>query len=84
MPIFEYRCQECGRISEIFVNKADDGHIICSYCGSEKVERLISASHMLQTGTGVSGRTCCGRGERCAAPPCSTGDTCSRRLSGQD
>ena len=79
MPIFDYKCQECGKVSEVFVNNADSRSITCHTCGSDKMERLISASYVLQTEIRVPGTTCCGRTERCEAPPCSVGDTCSRR-----
>lgn len=78
MPIFDYKCQECGEVSEIFVNQADNKSIICPICGSEKMERLISASYLLQTETRAPGRTCCGRTEHCETPPCSINGTCRK------
>jgi len=78
MPIFDYKCQECGEVSEIFVNQAGNKAIICPICGSEKMERLISASYLLQTETRAPGRTCCGRTERCETPPCSIDGTCRK------
>jgi len=80
MPIYDYKCQDCGEISEVFLRSADNAKsMLCPVCGSEKVEKLFSGSYMLPTETRAPGRTRCGRGERCETPPCSTGDTCARR-----
>jgi putative FmdB family regulatory protein len=80
MPIYDYRCQDCGKISEIFLNGVDNAKsIACPVCGSGRMEKLFSASYLLQTETRAPGKTCCGKAERCETPPCSTGDICSRR-----
>jgi putative FmdB family regulatory protein len=80
MPIYDYGCQACGQISEIFVQGVDNPEpITCPVCGSERMEKLFSAPYLLQTQTRSAGKTCCGKSERCETPPCSTGDICSRR-----
>jgi len=79
MPIYDYRCQDCGKISEILSHEASDAKsIACPLCGSERMERLLSAPYLLQTETRAPGRTCCGKSERCETPPCSTGEQCRR------
>ena len=78
MPIYDFRCQECGRVSEIFLRSANDQVVHCSGCGSQNMERLITASYMIKMGTSAPGTTCCGRTERCETPPCSTGGICRR------
>ena len=44
MPLYEYKCQECGEIQEVlqpnFKAKAPE----CRGCGSENTERLVSAA----------------------------------------
>ena len=79
MPIYDYRCRECGKVSEIFLRSLDSEAAKCPGCGSENLERLISASYMIRMDAPVSGTTCCGRTERCERPPCFTGDICHRR-----
>jgi putative FmdB family regulatory protein len=80
MPIYDYKCQHCGQVSEVFLRGVDNVKpMICPICGSERMEKLFSGSYLLQTETTAPGRTCCGREERCEAPACSTGDTCARR-----
>jgi len=78
MPIYEYRCLECGRISEIFIRSLDSQNIQCPVCGSRRLDRLLSASYALRIDTPRPGATCCGRTERCETPPCSLDDSCRR------
>jgi putative FmdB family regulatory protein len=78
MPIYEYRCLECGKISEVFLHTPNSDSIECPICGSKNVERLLSASYAIKMGDSMLGRTCCGRMERCEAPPCSTEGICRR------
>lgn len=43
MPIYEYRCQECGKLTSVFSRKVGfDGDVTCEACGSGKTERAIS------------------------------------------
>lgn len=42
MPVFEYRCKNCGHITE-FLEKADfHGEHICSNCGGQVMKKLLS------------------------------------------
>ncbi|QDU80966.1 Zinc ribbon domain protein [Polystyrenella longa] len=41
MPIFEYKCEECGAVSEILVRH--DTKLECEQCASTKLDKLISA-----------------------------------------
>jgi len=46
MPIFEYRCEECGKRFDAFFRRheeAEEGGVTCSECGSKKVRKLFSA-----------------------------------------
>jgi len=45
MPIYEYRCQECGEKFEKFVRSAKNPgpEIKCPKCGGQQVEKLLSA-----------------------------------------
>ncbi len=33
MPIYEYRCNDCGRNFEVFQRMADDPVTVCEECG---------------------------------------------------
>ncbi len=80
MPIYEYRCKNCGKVSEYLLAKID-GHneIRCNYCGSTDMEKILSVVN-ISTGSlsNHKGKTCCGREGRCDIPPCSTGEICRR------
>ncbi len=63
MPIYEYRCEECGRTFEMLRRWSEsDSDVKCPACESEQVERQIStfaaavASGGCGTGPGGSGR----------------------------
>lgn len=78
MPIYDYRCGKCGRTSEVFL-RSSDSYVNCPACGSEDMEKLVSASYNIKAGRITSDdTTCCGRSERCEKPPCSGGETCRR------
>ncbi|HDG97499.1 MAG TPA: zinc ribbon domain-containing protein [Desulfobacterales bacterium] len=79
MPIYEYRCRECGNIEEFFVVGSEEVTIRCEKCGSRDMEKIMSpAAFMLNSVSRSPGKTCCGREERCDTPPCSTGGSCRR------
>ena len=43
MPIYDYKCQDCGKVSEITTG-IDAQAPPCPKCGSIKMKRLISTS----------------------------------------
>jgi len=56
MPIYEYRCAECGRKVSLFFGsfsiadrKTEAGDIECPRCGSKKLQRLISRVNMVRS-----------------------------------
>lgn len=43
MPIYEYKCRDCGRISSIFTRSVGSAvETSCRHCGSKKLERALS------------------------------------------
>jgi putative FmdB family regulatory protein len=79
MPIYGFRCQECGEVSEFLLSSfGGGGNLACPGCGSQNLERLISAPRLLKDMANAPGTTCCGRTERCETPPCSTDKGCHR------
>jgi putative FmdB family regulatory protein len=82
MPIYEYRCEACGSVSEYLLGLGNDEPIECKQCGSPKISRILSASAFtLRLSKRSPGRTCCGREERCETPPCSEIGSCRREPS---
>jgi putative FmdB family regulatory protein len=78
MPIYEYRCSNCGVQVEVLVRGGGEAPT-CPYCGTALREKLFSVPYISTKGaTHLPGHTCCGREERCETPPCSIGGTCRR------
>jgi len=83
MPTYEYQCRSCGHRFEAFQGMNDAPLEVCPECG-ENVNRLPGAgAGVIFKGRGfyatdyknrTSGKTCCGRTERCDNPPCSDKD----------
>jgi putative FmdB family regulatory protein len=47
MPIYEYRCQECRRISSFLILTLNDPFApVCKQCGSHSLERVLSRVHV--------------------------------------
>jgi putative FmdB family regulatory protein len=73
MPIFTYRCKDCGKVFDFLMMKANE-KVLCTKCQSTNIEKQITAPSSIRVGSGqTKGSTCCGRSERCDTPPCSDG-----------
>ncbi|NNE06633.1 MAG: zinc ribbon domain-containing protein [Xanthomonadales bacterium] len=52
MPIYEYRCQQCGHELERLQRMSDDPLTDCPSCGEAQLKRLISAAAFRLKGGG--------------------------------
>ena len=69
MPLYDFRCQECGvRFEKRLSFSQSDTRVACPTCASQHTRRLISAVMVL--GVGASGATTEGGG-------CGCGGACS-------
>lgn len=59
MPIYEYRCRNCGARFEVLVY-SEGKEIVCDQCGSEDSERLMSG--FAAAGTSSTSSSCAGSG----------------------
>jgi putative FmdB family regulatory protein len=76
MPIYEYRCTECGNRVEVLV-RSDASAPRCPDCDSVLADKLFSLPNVLKMADRrPAGHTCCGREERCDTPSCSTWGEC--------
>jgi putative FmdB family regulatory protein len=58
VPLYEYKCQECGGVSEHLVGVGgDQPALACLKCGSEQLNQLIS---IVSINRGAEPATCCG------------------------
>lgn len=72
MPIYEFRCVECGHVQEVLVrNSSESAEMRCEQCKSEVLDRIISrtsyimgASKGESTSPSVTTKTC-GPGNSC-------------------
>lgn len=64
MPMFEYKCRECGRKFEELVSGAQTA-MVCPDCGSHKTEKLLS---VFAASLGSSGKS-----DACPRPGCGSG-----------
>ena len=56
MPMYDYRCSECGERYEQLRRMAEaDSGLVCPRCGSERVERQISSCAIGVAGSSSSG-----------------------------
>jgi len=50
MPIFEYRCEACGKISEFLLIRTDETFIPqCKRCKSKKMTRVLSKVRVVRS-----------------------------------
>jgi putative FmdB family regulatory protein len=71
MPIFEFRCLDCGNIFEkLFVNSNDKVDLECPECQSCTLERVVSkTSHVMGVGPG-------GKKPKISEKSCAPGNRC--------
>jgi len=50
MPIYEYRCDDCGKISEFLLIKTDKNFVPqCNRCKSKKMSRVLSKVRVIRS-----------------------------------
>jgi len=82
MPIYEYRCDQCGALNEVLLLGKEEAPS-CSACGSKALTKLMSASNFSIKGGSPSfaapPQGCCGSADMCGgADSCaSRGQCCS-------
>ena len=52
MPIYEYLCEGCGRVSEVFQKVSDPPPATCSECGSKRLAKIVSRTAFQLKGGG--------------------------------
>ncbi len=70
MPIYEYECKDCGKISEVLVFGNDEA-VSCAFCNSSDLKKLMSAHSTVGSSDNRTGGTpagCCGMPNSCGSP----------------
>jgi putative FmdB family regulatory protein len=69
MPIYEYRCAECGFQDEFLQKHSDPLMTVCPSCGKESFKKLLSAAGFQLKGSGWYATDFKGSGSKPAAKP---------------
>lgn len=73
MPLYEYRCQECKKESEILVQSLN-AKPDCPKCGSKKLEKLLSViGSPVVNGASRSNTSSAANQETCGRSQCARG-----------
>lgn len=58
MPLYEYQCEECGRVNEFLVRKVGEAPdrtvMVCDRCGGTHLRRMLSTTACRSSGSGSS------------------------------
>ncbi len=77
MPIYEYRCKDCGQVNDYLVKNTNKIELKCPDCGSEQLDKQISVPGGLITKNDISmPEMPCGGGQCPSSMPgpiCGTG-----------
>lgn len=68
MPVYEYQCQACQRVSEARQRMAEAPLRDCPHCGEQGLRRILSVVSIGATATGAAAQSC----ERSVEPSCFT------------
>jgi putative FmdB family regulatory protein len=78
MPIYEYRCDDCGKVFEEILSDTSIKSLPCPSCNSKKTEKLMSRIGAVGKGKSGSADFACGAGAPCpGAASCGAGGCCS-------
>ncbi len=71
MPIYEFRCVECGQpFEKLFMNSEETVDLSCPKCNSQTVERVLSeTNYSMSVGAG-------GKQPKIATKSCGSGNQC--------
>jgi putative FmdB family regulatory protein len=59
MPIFEYKCEECGtKFEKLIYHTSDEAALSCPECGKQQLHRELSTFAAHSHGTAEAGPRC--------------------------
>ncbi len=69
MPIYEYRCSQCGHQDEYLQKVSEPPNSVCPACGKPTFQKLLSAAGFQLKGSGWYATDFKGSGKKPAAKP---------------
>jgi len=60
MPIFDFKCQECGHKFDLIISNADKDKAKCPQCGANNLKQLLSLFSTSRAGTPADSCSGCG------------------------
>ena len=52
MPIYEYQCQACEKVTDFLQKMSDEPMVTCPECNEDKLKKLVSAPRFRLAGSG--------------------------------
>ncbi|MDR3053871.1 MAG: zinc ribbon domain-containing protein [Zoogloeaceae bacterium] len=74
MPIYEYRCADCGFQKEHLQKLSDPVLRVCPQCGADRYKKLLSAAGFQLKGSGWYATDFKQAAKPSSPPPCQGGD----------
>ncbi len=62
MPIFEYKCNTCGHVTEVLEKAGSKKKHVCEKCGSTQMEKMLSVFRASVPAGSTSGSGSCPTG----------------------
>ena len=75
MPIFEYKCEQCGHVMEVLQKSRKASKQTCAQCGSSETKKMLSGFAVGQGKAASAACDSCAVGPACGAGSC-PGGTC--------
>jgi putative FmdB family regulatory protein len=69
MPIYEFKCNACQKRFESLVRLGKEAEVVCEFCGSREVRKLLSAFGIGGGSSRIKASSGC---SSCAGGTCST------------
>jgi putative FmdB family regulatory protein len=75
MPIYEYKCDDCGtEFEELVLSRAEQFSVTCKSCSSGHVTKMLSGAAVLHSDAGGCGSSACDfDGDSCSGGACGGG-----------
>ena len=72
MPIYEFRCEDCGEEFEVLLkSRAEAEGVTCKKCGGSRVKRLMSTiTPIVDSGGGAADRPRVAESHKCETGTC--------------